>query len=45
MSFNVIATPRFQRDIKKLAKKYPSLKKEYADLINDLAKNPQQGTL
>jgi len=44
MSFNVIATPRFRRDIKKLAKKYPSLKNEYADLTNDLAENPQQGT-
>jgi len=42
MSFNVIATPRFRRD--KLAKKYPSLKNEYVDLINDLAENPQQGT-
>jgi mRNA-degrading endonuclease RelE of RelBE toxin-antitoxin system len=43
MNYNVIATPRFKRDIKKLAKKYPSLKNEYATLINDLEKNPQQG--
>jgi mRNA-degrading endonuclease RelE of RelBE toxin-antitoxin system len=43
MSYEVIATPRFKRDIKKLVKKYPSLKKEYADLINDLAIDPRQG--
>jgi len=41
MSFEVIATPRFRRDIKRLVKKYPSLKNEYARLIGDLAKDPQ----
>jgi mRNA-degrading endonuclease RelE of RelBE toxin-antitoxin system len=41
MSFEVIATSRFRRDIKALAKKYPSLKNEYAHLINDLEENPQ----
>src|SRR5258708_6354350 len=43
MNYNIIATPRFKRDIKKLSKKYLSLKKEYAQLINDLEKDPQQG--
>ncbi len=43
MNYNVIATPRFRRDIKKLAKKYISLKSEYANLINDLETNPEQG--
>jgi len=28
MNFEIIATPRFKRDLKKLAKKYPSLKAE-----------------
>jgi mRNA-degrading endonuclease RelE of RelBE toxin-antitoxin system len=42
MSYEVIATPRFRRDIKKLIKKYLSLKKEYAQLINELEENPQQ---
>ena len=42
MSFEIIATPRFRRDIKALAKKYPSLKNEYAQLVNDLEINPQQ---
>ncbi len=44
MSYDVIATPRFKRDIKKLAKKYPSLKNEYSLLINSLEQDPQQGT-
>ena len=44
MSYNITATPRFKRDIKKLVKKYPSLKNEYALLINELARNPHQGT-
>jgi len=41
MSYEVIATPRFKRDIKKLAKKYLSLKKEYALLLSELEENPQ----
>lgn len=44
MNYEIIATPRFKRDIKKLAKKYISLKQEYALLIGELEKNPQQGT-
>ncbi len=44
MSYNVIATPRFKRDIKKLSKKYFSLKDEYASLINELESKPQIGT-
>lgn len=43
MSYNIITTQRFRRDIKKLAKKYISLKKEYENLINDLEENPEQG--
>ena len=43
MSYEVIATPRFKRDIKKLAKKYLSLKNEYAQLITELEETPEQG--
>ena len=42
MSFEIIVTSRFRRDIKTLAKKYPSLKGEFAQLVNDLEANPQQ---
>src|ERR1700744_4370465 len=45
MSYEVIATQRFRRDIKKLVKKYTSLKKEYDLLIGELEQNPLlQGT-
>lgn len=44
MSYNVIATPRFKRDIKKLSKKYFSLKDEYASLIDELESRPHIGT-
>ncbi len=39
MNYEIIATPRFRRDIKKLVKKYASLKKEFAELIEDLKKD------
>ena len=45
MSFELIATPRFRRDIKKLVKKYASLKTEVSILFNSLAVDPKQGTL
>lgn len=44
MSFEVIATPRFRRDIKKLAKKYASLKAEFSLLLESLTVDPKQGT-
>lgn len=43
MSYDVIATPRFKRDIKKLVKKYPSLKQEFAVLFSLLKTDPEQG--
>ncbi len=44
MSYEIIATPRFRRDIKKLVKKYASLKKEFSELIEDLQRDPKQGS-
>ncbi|GAB2570263.1 type II toxin-antitoxin system RelE family toxin [Spirosoma areae] len=44
MNYKVEASGRFDRDIKKLAKKYKSLKNELAELINSLEENPTQGT-
>lgn len=43
MTFNIIATPRFNRRIKKLAKKYASLKEEYLGLVENLEIQPKQG--
>jgi mRNA-degrading endonuclease RelE of RelBE toxin-antitoxin system len=44
MNFNVLTIPPFDRQLKRLTKKYPSLKAEYIALIYSLEKNPKQGT-
>jgi mRNA-degrading endonuclease RelE of RelBE toxin-antitoxin system len=44
MSYNIITIPPFDRQLKRLAKKFPSLKKEYANLIESLENKPTQGT-
>jgi mRNA-degrading endonuclease RelE of RelBE toxin-antitoxin system len=43
MSYNVLTIPPFERQLKRLAKKFPSLKMEYANLIESLEENPVQG--
>ncbi len=43
MSYNIIATPRFKKEIKKLLKKYSSLEKEYLQLVDSLEQNPKLG--
>ena len=43
MSYKVIATPKFKKEIKRLAKKFHSLKSEYADLIEKLQEDPSFG--
>ena len=45
MKYNVITIPPFDRQLKWLAKKFPSLKAEYATLIESLENEPIQGTL
>ena len=44
MSYNIIAVPTFSRELKKLAKKYHSLKTDLAVLFESLEQNPIQGT-
>ncbi len=43
MSYDIIAIPNFKREIKKLAKKYSSLKYDFAKVIDSLEENPTQG--
>jgi mRNA-degrading endonuclease RelE of RelBE toxin-antitoxin system len=43
MSYNVVATPNFDKELKRLARKYPSLKGEVNDLKEELKTNPLQG--
>ncbi len=44
MSYKVASIPLFDRQAKRLAKKYPSLKNDLAALIDSLTVNPEQGT-
>jgi mRNA-degrading endonuclease RelE of RelBE toxin-antitoxin system len=44
MSYKLIPTPPFERDLKHLAKKYPSLQKDLAVLEDQLLKQPTLGT-
>lgn len=43
MNYRVKTIPYFDKKLKKLAKKYPSLKNEFAELIDSLENNPKQG--
>ena len=44
MRYSVLPVPPFDRQLKRLSKKYPSLKEEYLGLIESLEENPEQGT-
>lgn len=44
MSYSVVSIPPFDRQLKRLSKKYLSLKKEMELLVDSLEKNPVQGT-
>lgn len=44
MSYNILPTSKFSKEIKRLIKKYPSLKSEFANLISLLSENPTTGT-
>jgi mRNA-degrading endonuclease RelE of RelBE toxin-antitoxin system len=44
MSYSIVASDKFKRELKKLSKKYASLKQEYADFIDSLEETPTQGT-
>ena len=44
MNYKVISIPKFEKELKRLAKKYPSLKGEYIELVHSLKVHPEQGT-
>ena len=44
MSFNIIPTPPFEKELKHLSKKYPSIKKDMAGLVSRLMEEPKLGT-
>ena len=43
MNCNIIAYPLFEKELKRLAKRYKSLKKDYAALLDELTENPMAG--
>lgn len=44
MSYKVISIPKFEKELKRLAKGYPSLRNEYIELVHALETAPLQGT-
>ncbi|MBL0707542.1 MAG: type II toxin-antitoxin system RelE/ParE family toxin [Sulfurimonas sp.] len=44
MSFKIETIPRFEKDVKKLRKKFPKIKNDLSQLINELSLNPEFGT-
>ena len=44
MSYSILPTHRFEKELKRLVKKFPSLKIEYKELIEEIEQNPEAGT-
>jgi len=43
MNFNIETIPRFEKDVKKLKKKFPKIKNDLINLIDELSSNPEMG--
>ena len=44
MNFSIETIPRFEKDVKKLKKRFPKIKNDLLQLINRLSSNPELGT-
>ena len=44
MSYNILPTPPFDKQLKRLTKKYPSPKVEYLKLVEEIEETPEIGT-
>ena len=44
MNYSIKTIPSFDKQLKKLVKKYPSFKEEFLIFVKSLYKNPKQGT-
>jgi mRNA-degrading endonuclease RelE of RelBE toxin-antitoxin system len=44
MSYSILPTHRFEKELNRLVKKFPSLKVEYKELIEEITQNPEAGT-
>jgi mRNA-degrading endonuclease RelE of RelBE toxin-antitoxin system len=43
MSFKIKTIPRFEKEVKKLKKKFPKIKKDLMDFLDILSTNPELG--
>lgn len=43
MSYSVKIIPKFEKELKRLAKKYPSIKSDFSMFLNSVKENPTQG--
>lgn len=43
MNYSTAVSNKFEKQLKRLVKKFPSLKSEYKDLLTSLKQNPKQG--
>lgn len=44
MSYKIIPTSQFEKELKRLFKKYPSIKSDLFELVSQLKENPNLGT-
>jgi len=44
MNYKVKFIPKFEKELKRLSKKYPSLKSDFSLILRSLKENPTQGT-
>ncbi len=44
MKFEILTIPPFEKQLKRLVRKYPLLKKEYSLLLDNLEIDPHEGT-
>ncbi len=44
MSYDILSIPPFDKQLKQLARKYPSLKSDFSALLDSLQTKPKQGT-
>lgn len=44
MNYKILTTSRFEKELKRLSKKFPSLKTEFNELISLISDKPEYGT-
>lgn len=43
MNYNIVTYPQFEKELKRLAKKYRSLKSDFVTFLQELQENPNEG--